>query len=203
MDEQRYLEMERRLRTRPFFELEAIADGFNSAEWGEEGMSAAAALVRARQGQAHASPAPPRPAPLARPIFSRPRAHPFPGADWKRLADELAGTTPFELNVDPRRYLAYAEEVARFARAAPGGIIALAFTAACILLAVGMRGLLFWPGLGALLLLFGAGCALGATVNVAVQRRLLNDGSDMGLFDEDAEAARLFAELQRHLGMRR
>ncbi|OPZ84542.1 MAG: hypothetical protein BWY76_01796 [bacterium ADurb.Bin429] len=82
-------------------------------------------------------------------------------------------------------------------------MIALAFTAACIMLAIGARGLLFWPGFGVLLLLFGAGCALGASVNIAVQRRLLNEGRDMGLFDEDTEAARLLAELQRHLGMRK
>jgi hypothetical protein len=180
MDEQRYIEIEKRLRTRPLYELGAIADGYNSAIWGEEGLLAAAALVRERQ-QPRPTP-PPKAPPPPQPVFTRPRIHPFPGADWKRLAEELEGMTPFAMQVDPRRYLTFAEDVVRFARFAPGGVIAIAFAVACILLAFGAKVLVLWPGLPLLVGLFLLGCLFGAAVNVAAQRRLIRQGEDLGLF---------------------
>ncbi len=182
MDERYPIEIEKRLRIKSLLELEAIADGYQAETWGEDGLRAAAVILRERMQTPRPAPRHadrrPEPTPDA---FTRPRVHPFPGADWKTLAEELETALPFGLPVDPRRYLSFAEEVSRFSRRAPGGYIALAFAAACVLLAVSLPNMHLWPGLPLLVLLFAVGCIFGGAVNVVIQRRLLREAEDMGI----------------------
>lgn len=200
MDEQQKAEIQKRLRAKPLYELEAIADGYDSESWGEEGMTAAKAIVRERLQREQQAAAPPVAAP-PRPVFTRPRVHPFPGDDWKQLARELSEAIPFELKVDPRRYLSFAEEVGRFSRMAPGGLIGIAFFVACILLALGMQTVSLAVGLPVLTALFLTGCGIGAAVNIAAERRLLRLGDDLGLFGDDTSGP-LLGQVQQHIADR-